>query len=395
MSREKLNEELTDLEKRRKELDDLMQAKETVAKAGRADQLALVEGQIKDAERVLKGVESRLKREQAKFKKFGEDMEQLARGMEGRTITLPGRAKAPAQNVTIGRYIGKGTNNMVFEIQGRPDELIKFAVPTVGVRQSPGEIVRQTVLGRDRLLRPPRPGDGPIEHAEILAWNDKADVPYHIAKKQDFKPKVADPGEVLPGERYEIPSPTERGLFPEEQIAVIKLHENLAKQGLIWADSHGGNIYLYRDAKGALKAGILDTDRLGMPTDPGPLGWIKYWGNNPKLSRIESLKGTPNPLAQLRDPETFMRKMLEQQKYIKYTGVGNPPYEGILLDPKLIEQHYFPKGGASTAPSGKPSSLQRLQVGPRWAWLPRERAPGVVAFLGRRDALRWSERAAA
>ncbi|MGB8275617.1 MAG: hypothetical protein WCF16_10160, partial [Alphaproteobacteria bacterium] len=175
-------------------------------------------------------------------------------------------------------------------------------------------------------------------------------------------------------------------LTPGQQQAVIELFDHLAREGVIWDDSHGGNIFV-RPRPGATdqwEAGILDTDRIvewGQVPSKRLASFLTLVRVNPagRTKQINSLEGTKvwNP----RDAREFMAKMFEMgHRWLSYDEEKQTFVPG-RLDPKQVEEegHFVLEGPPKQHGSLDP---RILDFGPRRALARSVPHPSGGALLG-------------
>ncbi|MBI2490489.1 MAG: hypothetical protein HYV94_00035, partial [Candidatus Rokubacteria bacterium] len=321
------------------------------------------EREIEKLEKKLQQTEAAFKATQKSLGDVEQRVEAMKSALKGTTVTVRGPDGKP-QAVTLRDSKGQGLYNVVFTTDD-PKKVVKLTVNPALSRDEVVESAQGVVHGANHLLNPPVPGGAPpIPHKKVLMADTDGPMPYTITEALDPKTEW----QIAKSGRH-YARPLDKG----EQTAVLELYQNLANQGLVWADGHLDNIYFFRDAGGAVKAGILDTDRIGhlgagaglkpLPGDAVVEQWARSYANLPRDYNIQSMKPDKGNFGRLTDSNYFMMKMLEHKGLIRFdpgTGAFQP---GLVDDLDLVRKFFTIDG---------PGGISRLapERGPRWARVP-------------------------
>jgi len=166
----------------------------------------------------------------------------------------------------IGRQLGQGVYNTVFELADQPGLVIKFPnkvlSPPPGtdalgklelVTKAQDEVV-ELVEGSNHLA------DAGIPQLKIVDANSTSDLPYVITEKLDPAKHSTVTYEALESQRAELIA---AGKWTQDhERAVVELYDSLANKNLVWGDGHANNIYFFTGTDGKLHAGVLDHDQI-------------------------------------------------------------------------------------------------------------------------------------
>jgi hypothetical protein len=281
----------------------------------------------------------------------------------------------------LGDLRGEGGYAAVYDLldaQGNPTgNVIKIFQKnySVDIVASGREVITNTKNGSE-LLADTSDGKKAILQLPNKEYVLDAENPYFIQKKLDkskmvtfdYKPtvKVADPAN--PGQ-FRDTWPLDRkslAAFAKDeglQRAVVQLFYDLKEKGLIWEDSHLGNIFFVKEGDRWV-AGILDQDRIIKFTDRrGRLGLffglVETWPfigdiQNARL-KITSLRNAPKPNGYRNawrqtqkfgldgifypDAEFFMEKMFEWKDWIIFDSDENV-FHQQFLKPEIVQEKF-------------------------------------------------------
>ena len=167
----------------------------------------------------------------------GDDIVKQAFQLAGRTIRLP-----LGEPITVGNPVGSGGFNIVYEIKGQPDRLLKI-LKNPDPNISPASVLRQ-VNGYDLIK-----GDPTIPSAKIYSSGaSRGGTSYLVVEDLNYGAWAQK------NVKINVVSPNQAQL-----AAVEELYQNLGRRGLIWPDGKLDNIFFFEEA-GKIRAGILDHD---------------------------------------------------------------------------------------------------------------------------------------
>jgi len=167
----------------------------------------------------------------------GTEVNANALQLAGRIVEL-----APGKRIEFGKLVGAGEYAAVYESPNLSGQLIKVIQP-----------------GRDMTR---------IVNDTVRGWNEMRMIP------SVRTPRIIESGRGITGPAYLIVDDVRKGIFGKVELfnpktftrehvnAAIDLSRTLGNNGKIWADGHWGNMFWYRDSRGLLRAGPLDTDMI-------------------------------------------------------------------------------------------------------------------------------------
>lgn len=168
----------------------------------------------------------------------------------------------------IGKKLGAGVFNTVFEIADQPGLVIKFPnkvlTPPQGANaleliQKAQEEVKELVYGSNLLA------EAGIPQLKIVDANSTSNLPFVITEKLDpakhstvkFRDLEAGREDLIAAGKW----------TKEHEHAIVELYDSLAQKNLVWGDGHSDNLYFFVGPDGKLKAGVLDHDQISPLSD--------------------------------------------------------------------------------------------------------------------------------
>lgn len=302
-------------------------------------------------------------------------LESATQRLEGTKVPIRD-ASGTVREVEMGPYIGGGVNGHVFRVKGEPGRAVKLFTdrgtsPLDLAESIKGQLDGARALERmDPATRVPFKPLGRVQRLR-LGEHEIAVLPMERVRETPASVGVGKGRRAWdtlpPGSEYRVDFDARRREFVqgklktllnrEEQRALLDMHANLAKDGVVCMDCHLGNVYFIRTPSG-LQVGILDTDRLGRLSEAN--AYLEQWllqafgdikqGVMPdgKVRSMFQVRPDGRLMAQDtgwtgpdKDAGWVMRKMLEHRGYIRYNNATGQ-YEMGLIDPELAKK-YFPE----------------------------------------------------
>jgi hypothetical protein len=238
----------------------------------------------------------------------------------------------------LDNFIGEGSFSSVYGL-ARPEDankVIKFRVRSdsdFGVSAS--DMVASSKVASERLA-----GAG-IPQVKVIAAQTQTEVPYLIVEKlpsgsQTFAYNAVKTAE----DRAAV------GFTKNHERAVVKLHEDLADNGLVAQDLKVDNLYFF-EKDGKVVAGVLDHDRI-LPWEQAKESyWFKAMIDDP-LGAGHEMRSFMFEEVAFKDPHHFMAKMLEAKGWVDNPSLFKAGYKGQRLGLDVLkgskfESHILPK----------------------------------------------------
>jgi len=261
--------------------------------------------------------------------------------------------------IVVGELLGRGLFAHVYEIPGRPDEVIKI-FSKVGSRSAKESVeIAKRVAARLK--------ERGIPQLEITEFRPDAPRPYLIQKKitkdmmlfeLEFKQVINSSGQ---GVTVCTGLKGGKKLTPAMQRGLLRLFKQMSSGNdpLIMEDGHIGNLYFVPRGN-RWEVGILDQDRIArwnaLSEEPEVFRLLLRMQEAPAVGvyHIFSLLDRTDPTDLIKltlsqqgrmvwpSADFFMEKVLEFKRYINYNREAKE-WESFILDMKIVEEpEFFP-----------------------------------------------------
>lgn len=222
----------------------------------------------------------------------------------------------------LGKQLGAGAYNTVFEIADQPGLVIKFPNKVLNPPPNAGadfllEIHNEIleVVDGSKIL-----AEAGIPQVKVVDAN-LGKTPYIVTERLDPAKHTTVKYSDLSTRRDELIA---QGKWTKEhEHAVVELFDNLAQKEVGWADGHVDNLYFFRGDDGRLHAGILDHDQID-----------KFGGENIKVQN--ALFTDNRGLGGGTSPHQALFNVLARKQWISVDKTGK--ISTNLLDPNTFKE---------------------------------------------------------